>query len=252
MASPEKAPLKPHGHGSLPAQRFARPPKFRARNKTYYRVLHWPIWIAVFFLAPGPLIFDVFAHGFSRATGWWLALVLLGTGLAGLAGQLPGVEPKPYIIRFDEDMPNLMYRRICYTLAWGELIAYALLNWVGLLDAVISGKWHLQQIYTKAYFPVAGLIWLIGAVGQLPRVKRTTRGEGNERRFFYGALWIAAPAQGLLGILWVVLPHTRWADEVKFVAFSAALAVLFRLVATRRLPRTLPIVPEYSGQVLVD
>ena len=77
----------------------------------------------------------------------WLLAVALGTALAGLAGQLPGVEPKPYIIRFDEDRPNPLYRRICYTTAWGELIAYALLNWVGLLDAVISGKWHLQEIY---------------------------------------------------------------------------------------------------------
>jgi hypothetical protein len=126
------------------------------------------------------------------------------------------------------------------------------LNWIGLLDAVISGKWHLQQIYMKAYFPVAGIIWLVGAMGQLPRVKRTTRGEGHERRFFYGALWIAAPAQALLGVLWVVLPHTHWADAVKLVAFSVALALLFTLAAKGLLPRTLPVVPEYSGQVLVE
>lgn len=233
-------------------QRFARPPKFRARNKTYYRVLHWPIWIAVFFLAPGPLIFQIFAHGFSRETGSWLILVLLGTALAGFAGQLPGVEPKPYIMRFDEDRPNPLYRRICYTTAWGELISYAALNWVGLVDAVLSGKWHLQQIYAAAYFPLAGVIWLTGAIGKLPRVKPSTRAEGDERRFFYGALWIAAPAQGLLGILWVALPHARWSDAIKLAAFSTALAVLFSLVARGRLPRTLPIVPEYSGQVLVD
>ena len=233
-------------------QRFARPPKFRARNKTYYRVVHWPIWIAVFFLAPGPLIFQVFAHGFSRETGSWLVLVLLGTALAGFAGQLPGVEPKPYIIRFDEDRPNPLYRRICYTTAWGELISYAALNWLGLVDALVSGKWHLQQIYAAAYFPVAGVIWLTGALGKLPRVKPSTRAEGDERRFFYGALWIAAPAQGILGILWVILPHTRWAAALKLAAFSAALVTLFGLAARRRLPRTLPIVPEYSGQVLVD
>ena len=38
--------------------------KIRHRNKTYYRVLHWPIWIFVFFIAPGPLTFDLFARGF--------------------------------------------------------------------------------------------------------------------------------------------------------------------------------------------
>jgi len=50
---------------------------------------------------------------------WW-AWVLLGTGIAGLFGQLPGVEPRPYILRFTEDKPNPLYRRICYTVAWIE------------------------------------------------------------------------------------------------------------------------------------
>ena len=51
-----------------------------------------------------------------------------GTGIAGLRGRLPGVEPRPYIIRFTEDRPNPLYRRVCYTLAWSEVIAFALLN----------------------------------------------------------------------------------------------------------------------------
>lgn len=237
-------------HGSM--ERFARPPKFRARNKVHYRFAHWPIWIAVFFLAPGPLIFRLFAHGFSTAMAIWLGIVVVGTGLAGLAGQLPGVEPKPYIIHFNEDRPNPLYRRICYSLAWGELIAYAALNWIGLADAVLSGKWHLQQIYSAAYFPIAGLIWLVGAMGRLPRVKASTRKEGDERRYFYGALWIAAPAQGLLGFLWVILPRTHVADEIKLVAFSLALTAMFLLCSRRLLPRTLPIVPEFAGQVMVD
>jgi hypothetical protein len=233
-------------------EKFARPPKFRARNKLHYRFAHWPIWIVVFFLAPGPLIFRLFAHGFSLTMTAWLGAVVLATGLAGLAGQLPGVEPKPYIIHFNEDRPNPLYRRICYTLAWGELIAYAVLNWVGLADAALSGKWHLQQIYSAAYFPVAGFIWLIGGLGRLPRVKPSTRKEGDERRYFYRALWIAASAQGLLGLLWVVLPRTRLADEIKLGAFSLAIAVMFVLCSRRLLPRTLPIVPEFVGQVMAD
>jgi hypothetical protein len=233
-------------------EKFARPPKFRARNKVHYRFAHWPIWITVFFLAPGPLIFRLFAHGFSQTMAFWLGAVVVTTGLAGLAGQLPGVEPKPYIIHFNEDRPNPLYRRICYTLAWGELITYAALNWIGLADAVFTGKWRLQQIYAAGYFPVAGLIWLVGAMGQLPRVKASTRNEGDERRYFYSALWIAAPAQGLLGLLWILLPRTHLADEIKLGAFSFALAVMLLLCSRRRLPRTLPIVPEFAGQVLVD
>jgi hypothetical protein len=36
---------------------------FRVRNKISYRLNHWPIWIWTFFIAPGPLTFDLFARG---------------------------------------------------------------------------------------------------------------------------------------------------------------------------------------------
>ena len=35
----------------------------RQRNKISYRFAHWPIWIFVFFIAPGPLTFDLFQRG---------------------------------------------------------------------------------------------------------------------------------------------------------------------------------------------
>ena len=85
---------------------YAHDRKIRTRNKAIYRVAHWPIWIWVFFLAPGPLTFDLFAHGPGGSNLLWLLLVLLGTGIAGTFGQLPGVEPRPYILRFNEDRPN--------------------------------------------------------------------------------------------------------------------------------------------------
>src|ERR671935_1850510 len=101
--------------------------RLRDRNKLYYRVNHWPIWIWVFFIAPGPMTFDLFAHGFDSRMALWLGAVLIGTGLAGLRGRLPGVEPRPYIIRFTEDRPNPLYRRICYTLAGREAIPFPVL-----------------------------------------------------------------------------------------------------------------------------
>src|SRR5947209_20108615 len=151
--------------------------RLREFNKPHYRLAHWPIWIFVFFLAPGPLVFQLFAYGFHGWMGWWLAAVLAGTGVAGLAGRLPGVEPRPYIIRFTEDKPNPLYRRICYTLAWSELVTYAVLNIAGLVGAIITRHWQLQQIYSYAYFPIAGTFWILGALGKLPRVKRSTTGE---------------------------------------------------------------------------
>src|SRR4029079_2145261 len=123
--------------------------KIRYRNKLYYRFLHWPIWIFVFFIAPGPLIFDLIEQGF-RADGrmlTWLSLFLIATAAAGVRGRLPGCEPRPYIIRFTEDRPNPLYRRVCYTAAWGEGVAAPSLNIAGLTWAILTGMWRLKQMY---------------------------------------------------------------------------------------------------------
>ncbi len=193
--------------------------KIRTRNKLHYRVNHWPIWIFVFFIAPGPLTFDLFERGFDERLLAWLGMVLLGTGIAGLAGKLPGCEPAPYIIRFTEDRPNPLYRRICYTMAWGEVIAFAALNAGGLLYAIVTGEWRLKQIYEWFYFPIAGTFWVLGALGKLPRVKASTAGEGHERRYFYGSVWAVTIAQPILWFLWKVLPRSTGSDIVKLVIF---------------------------------
>ena len=52
--------------------------RIRHRNKLHYRFNHWPIWIFVFFIAPGPLTFDLFEHGFDRRMVIWLGCVLAG------------------------------------------------------------------------------------------------------------------------------------------------------------------------------
>src|SRR3954471_15500409 len=121
--------------------------KIRHRNKLYYRFNHWPIWIFVFFIAPGPLTFDLFEHGFDARMLIWLGAVLLGTGIAGFRGRLPGVEPAPYIIRFTEDKPHPLYRRVCYTFAWSAAVTFAVLNISGLVVAIVTGHWYLKQIY---------------------------------------------------------------------------------------------------------
>ena len=174
---------------------YASQRSIRERNKLYYRFNHWPIWIFVFFIAPGPLTFDLFERGFDARMALWLGAVLLGTGIAGLRGRLPGVEPRPYIIRFTEDRPNPLYRRICYTVAWSGVITFAVLNIAGLIVAIVTGHWYLRQMYRAAYFPLAGAIWLLGALGKLPRVKASTKGEGHERRYFYGSVWAVCWAQ---------------------------------------------------------
>jgi hypothetical protein len=222
---------------------FASERKIRIRNKLYYRFNHWPIWIGVFFLIPGPLTFHLFAHGFSPAIAAWLAAVIIGTGIAGLFGCLPGVEAAPYIIRFTEDRPNPLYRRICYTVAWSELIAYTGINLAGLTGALITGRWQLQQIYQSAYFPLIAFVWILGALGQLPRVQASTKGEGTERRYFYGTVWAVLLAQPVLGLMWVTLPRARWADAVKLAGFVCVLIFMGLLARRGHLPRTRKIVP---------
>jgi len=217
--------------------------KIRERNKLYYRFNHWPIWIFVFFIAPGPLTFDLFERGFDARMAAWLGTVLAATGIAGLRGKLPGVEPAPYIIRFTEDKPNPLYRRVCYTFAWSAAITFAVLNITGLLVAIITGHWYLKQIYAYAYFPIAGTIWVLGLLGKLPRVKASTKGEGHERRYFYGTVWAMCLAQPLLWLMWRVVPRTRAGDSIKLLIFLGVLAVVGNLARFGRLPRTRPIVP---------
>ena len=173
----------------------------------------------------------------------WLAVVLLGTGIAGLSGRLPGVEPAPYIIRFTEDRPNPLYRRVCYTFAWSAVLTFALLNIAGLVWAIATGEWRLRQIYDTAYFPLAGTVWVLGAFGVLPRVRRSTKNEGHERRYFYGAVWAVCVAQPVLGTLWHVLPQSRSMDVLKLAAFVSILAWFGNLARRGLLPRTRPIVP---------
>src|ERR1700678_3484276 len=110
---------------------YADARKMRQHNTWRYRAAHLPIWIWVFFLAPGPLTFDLFARGGSRKNILWLFVVIAAIAVAGYFGQLPGSEPRPYILRFTEDKRNPLYRKICYSFAWNALITFALLNLAG-------------------------------------------------------------------------------------------------------------------------
>jgi hypothetical protein len=260
-ATPDEEKSRPSRRGILPpsyertlghAERIelASDRPIRDHNKVSYRLAHWPIWIWVFFIAPGPLTLELFDRGFDSRMALWLGAVLIGTGIAGLRGRLPGVEPRPYIIRFTEDRPNPLYRRVCYTLAWSEVIAYALLNITGLVMALTTGAWHhMRQLYDVAYFPIVISIWLLGALGLLPRVKRSTQNEGHERRYFYGSVWAVCIAQPVLWFLWRALPRSTTADAIKLAVFVGILAYVGNMARRGLLPRTRPIVP---GEVAVS
>jgi hypothetical protein len=228
---------------------YAHERRIREWNKPTYRLAHWPIWIWVFFLVPGPLTFRLFARGLGWPNLAWLAAVLAGTGAAGLRGCLPGVEPRPYILRFDEDRPNPLYRRVCYTFAWSALLSFAAINLVALVGAAATGAWRTKQLYQGMYAPVCAAILLAGVAGLLPRAGASTKGEGSERRYFYAAVWSVTAAQTLLLVAWKAMPLSRKTAAVKLGLFVATLLGMGVAGLRGKLPRTRPIV---AGELIVD
>jgi hypothetical protein len=128
------------------------------------------------------------------------------------------------------------------------VITFASLNLAGLAIAAFTGVWYLKQIYTYAYFPVYFTILILGAAGVLPRVRASTKGEGTERRYFYGSVWAVTLAQTMLLVLWKLLPRTTVADFVKLAVYVAALIALGLAARAGLLPRTRPILP---GELMV-
>jgi hypothetical protein len=74
-------------------------------------------------------------------------------------------------------------------------------------------------------------------------VRRSTKGEGTERRYFYGSVWAVTVAQALLLALWKTLSQTRTASVVKLGIFAGALLLMGLAAYRGALPRTRPIVP---------
>ena len=94
----------------------------------------------------------------------------------------------------------------------------------------------MKQIYNYAYAPLCATILLLGAAGLLPRVGRSTKGEGTERRYFYGSVWAVVIAQTVLLAFWKALAQTRTASLIKLAIFCAHAAG----GGPQRLPRRAP------------
>jgi hypothetical protein len=126
------------------------------------------------------------------------------------------------------------------------VLSFALSNLGGLVVAAATGVWYMKQIYHYGYTPLCAGILLLGAMGRLPRVGRSTKGEGTERRYFYGSVWAVVVAQALLLMGWKMLPETRAASLVKLGLFVGALLGMGLAAWRGILPRTRPILPGES------
>jgi hypothetical protein len=71
----------------------------------------------------------------------------------------------------------------------------------------------------------------------------STKGEGHERRYFYGSVWAVCLAQPILAFMWKALPRTRTSDSIKLAVFVGILVFVGNLARLGALPRTRPIIP---------
>lgn len=215
----------------------------RERNKAYYRVLHVPIWIWVFFVLPGHLTYSLFAHGPDVRHGIWLAIVTAVCAWRGYAGRLPDAEEAPYITYYGVDQPNLWYRVVCYTAAWIALMVPFLLNVSGMVVAAFTGEWKLILLFQWFYYPLAGLFVVATALDLIPRAKRSTQYEGAERAWFYVWIWTVVPSQVVAWAAWRLMKTTTSLDpvdlaRVRLSILAFVVAVLLTLGARGILPRT--------------
>lgn len=214
----------------------------RVRNKNYYRGLHVPLWIWVFWVLPGHLTADLYAHGPDHRHWVWLAIVVALCAWRGFVGRLPGAEPRPYITHYGEDKQNLAYRIVCYTAAWIDLLVPFTINLVGLVINFFTGRWIINELYVKLYYVLLALIVLLTVLDLTPRARRSTRNEGAEKAWFYVAIWTVVPTQIAGWAMWRMGKYfaltSHVLDDLRLLTFLLVAGIFFMLGVLGRLPRT--------------
>jgi len=214
----------------------------RERNKTYYRALHVPLWVWVFFILPGNLTYALYSTGPDVRHLWWFIAVVIVCAWRGHVGRLPGCEFQPYVTHWGVSQPNLWYRVVCYTAAWIDLLVPFALNALGLLLAVTTGVWRLGDFYHWLYYPLAAAIVLATVLDVTPRARRTTLHEGAERAWFYAAAWTVVPSQLAAWAAWRLGGRLALAPMplawLRFAAFFTVALIVGWLAFAERLPRT--------------
>lgn len=214
----------------------------REKNKAYYRVLHLPIWLWVFFILPGNLTYALYLRGPDRRHAIWLSIVFAMCAWRGLRGRLPGVEPKPYVTHYGVDQPNLPYRVVCYTVAWIAILIPFTLNLIGLIIAAFTGRWIIADLYAYLYYPLALVVVLATWLNWTPRARRSTINEGAEKAWFYVGIWTVVPSQVAAWAAWRLGGRLGLAplalNRFRFSVFIIVAATFLLLAAMERLPRT--------------
>ncbi len=224
----------------------------RSQNTPLYRCVHWLLWIPVLYVATSPWMYELFALGPDWRMAWHLAAVASISGVAALAGKLPGCEPVPYVLYFVEHKPNPRYRRVCYAAAWSALLTPTIVHAIGLAVSVVLGRSYQDRWYGLVYVPVAVIVWSLGLAGRLPRTRPATSEDAVARRQFYSCIWASSTAHAVLLITVVtVLPRSRKseaADIMRLVTFMIGMCGTYYIALRGILPRTRLIVGTVPSQ----
>ena len=214
----------------------------RPRNKFYYRLLHIPLWIWAFWILPGHLTSALFRQGPDQRHWVWLAMVSAACLWRGIVGRLPGSEIIPYITHFGEDKPNPLYRVVCYSVAWIDLLAPFAINLTALVIVSITGKWMIYSLYGIFYYSLVAIIILATIMNITPRARRSVRDDGAEKAWFYLAVWVVAPTQVAAWTMWRMGRFMGLSGEslnlLRLGTFVLVSLLFFTLGYLEKLPRT--------------
>ena len=105
------------------------------------------------------------------------------------AARCRASSPTPYILRFNEDRPNPLYRRVCYTFAWSEVVSLrACSTSPGSSTRSCTGTWRMRHFYDVGYLPIAGTVLAAGraragcrASGDRPKARARSAATSTDR-----------------------------------------------------------------------
>jgi hypothetical protein len=116
------------------------------------------------------------------------------------------------------------------------------INLIGLVINFFFGRWIINDLFAKLYYPLAAAVVLATILNFTPRAARSTRDEGAEKGWFYVAVWTVVPTQ-LAG--WAMWRLGKYFDlspaslgHVRLLTFLIVAGAFFALGLLGKLPRS--------------
>ena len=207
--------------------------KIRHRNKLYYRVNHWPIWIFVFFIAPGPLTFDLFERGFDPVMA---ALARRRAGRDGDRRHCAGGFRAASRRRTSSGSPKIGRTRSTAASATRPRGA----RWWRSPCSTSPGSptpwrpasWRLRSSTTTATSRLPARSGCSARSACCRGCGRARRAKGTSAATSTARCGPSTIAQPVLWLLWKIVPVSRGGDALKLVVFVGILVA----VGTSRAP----------------